>query len=576
MSLSLNYPTIRPSLLLDFAADGRLDPRITFTRATPGTYYDGVTTAKAEQNLFLQSQEFNSASWSLFFGTITANNAVAPDGTTTADTLNPTAQFASVAQTITLIAGQPCTVSIWIRRATGSNQMTIYLVSGAFTNALLTFTPTSTWTRYSVTFTPAASETGAFYFQDRNLTGWTAWEMWGAQIEQRSSVTAYTPTTTQPITNYIPVLLTAPAGQARFEHDPTTGESLGLEIEEARTNLLTYSEQFNDAAWSGKLNITIFTNDIIAPDGALTGDKLVANAGSSVKYIDRAVTIAASTTHTFSAYMKAGEYTTATIYAISPTAPFENFSANVNLSTGAVSNITAGNGGTVVTATATSVGNGWWRVALTGGVGTKTTVNPRIYPNISTEFTGNGYSGIYIWGAQLEAGSFLTSYIATVATTQTRNADDAVMTGTNFSSWFNNGQGTMYSEAVYNGLPTPGVRNRTTWALIGPGNIWNLWWETTNTLSLLVYDGAAYPATISTATISLGATAKSASAYALNNVGVSTNGASAVVDTSCIVPSVIQLTIGNLGNNFLCGTVKKLAYYPTRLPDAQLQALTRS
>jgi len=126
------------------------------------------------------------------------------------------------------------------------------------------------------------------------------------------------------------VMQSAASGVSRFDHNPSTGESLGLLIEEQRTNLLTYSEQFDNAAWASKLNTTVSANAIIAPDGTLTGDKLVANSGSSTKYIDRTVTVAASTTHAFSVYMKAGEYTTATIYAIAPSAPFENFSADVN------------------------------------------------------------------------------------------------------------------------------------------------------------------------------------------------------------------------------------------------------
>jgi hypothetical protein len=93
MSLSANFPTIRPSLLLDFANTQALDPRITFTRSTTATYYDGVTTAKAEENLFVQSQDFTNATyWITNAGVVsyTANTIVAPDGITTADTMTAT------------------------------------------------------------------------------------------------------------------------------------------------------------------------------------------------------------------------------------------------------------------------------------------------------------------------------------------------------------------------------------------------------------------------------------------------------------------------------------------------------
>jgi hypothetical protein len=85
-----DYPTIRPSLLLDFANTKTLDPRITFTRASTGTYYDGKTVAKAEENLLLQSQTFDNASWVKDNATVTANSTTAPDGTTTAETFTPT------------------------------------------------------------------------------------------------------------------------------------------------------------------------------------------------------------------------------------------------------------------------------------------------------------------------------------------------------------------------------------------------------------------------------------------------------------------------------------------------------
>ena len=88
MTISANYPTVRPSLLLDFAKTKVLDPRITFTRSTTATYYDGVTSALAEQNLLLQSQF--AGSWSTGSASLTLNSTTAPDGTTTATTLTST------------------------------------------------------------------------------------------------------------------------------------------------------------------------------------------------------------------------------------------------------------------------------------------------------------------------------------------------------------------------------------------------------------------------------------------------------------------------------------------------------
>jgi hypothetical protein len=83
MTIQQNFVNIKPSLNLDFANTKQLDPRITFARASTARFYDGKTTAKAEENLVTQSQGFTVSPWE-GPAAITANSAVAPDGTTTA------------------------------------------------------------------------------------------------------------------------------------------------------------------------------------------------------------------------------------------------------------------------------------------------------------------------------------------------------------------------------------------------------------------------------------------------------------------------------------------------------------
>ena len=230
MSLSVNFPSVPPSLNLDFAGSERLDPRITFTRATTARYYDGVTTAKAEENLLLQSQNY-AVSWTVTNLT-PVTGKTAPDTTSTATEFTATAANAVLTQGYTAIAGS-YTFSVFLRRVTGTGDIQIAADSGTWTTKAIT----SSWARYEVTQTVAAGSKTAGV---RVVTDTDAIEVWGAQLEQRAAMTAYTATTTQPITNYIPVLLTAAAGVARFDHNPTTGESLGLLVEEQRTNLFTY------------------------------------------------------------------------------------------------------------------------------------------------------------------------------------------------------------------------------------------------------------------------------------------------------------------------------------------------
>ena len=136
-----------------------------------------------------------------------------------------------------------------------------------------------------------------------------------------------------------------------------------------------------------------------------------------------------------------------------------------NLQTGTISNYTTGSG-TVNNSFISNIGNGWYRCIA---IGTASAVTG-VYFNISNTatqlaYSGDGTSGIYLWGAQLEAGSFATSYIPTVASQVTRAADVAVMTGTNFSSWYNQSEGTILSQGISNSLV-----NSTYWSLRGTGS----------------------------------------------------------------------------------------------------------
>ena len=439
MSISQNYPITSPSLSLDFANTKVLDPRITFSRPTSAVYYDGQTVTKAEENLFTYSQEFDHSSWSKNSGTITANTTVAPDGTTTADTVNPASGLLEIAKSIIIGAGT-YTLSVFLS-GSGTVKIGFYnAVDGVQDSTDITLT--GTLTRYSVTKTLSASSTLFYPATTRGLSTVTSLVIWGAQLEARDTVTAYTPTTTQAITNYIPTLLTAPANSARFDHNPVTGESLGLLVEEQRTNLLLRSEEFDNVYW-GKTNVTVTSNTVIAPDGTLTGDKLIPSTDANQHSLV-APDIPAGT-YAWSAYFKSAEYIHAAITC------FDGASYKVatlyDLENGTIVNSAVGS-----TSTITPVGNGWFRCTVSATLATGSLYGGAQYrPNIggvsAVEGTaGDGYSGIYICGASLEQGSFSTSYIKTEASQVTRSADSASMTGTNFSDWYRTDEGTFYAE----------------------------------------------------------------------------------------------------------------------------------
>ena len=607
-------PAIKPTLLLDFANTEQLDPRITFTRASTATYY-GTQTAKAEENLMLQSQDFTTT-WTQSNLSRTANTTAAPDGSTTADTLTDTTDNGAhiVSQSPLPFANTVYTLSCFLKAnthnfamATLTNTVTsqngisavVDLSTGAITQTATgtnaTFTSSSItsigngWYRVVITgssvagfnraevaFAPAA--TGNTFATNQRIsftgTGTASFFAWGAQLEQRSAATAYTPTTTTPITNYIPQLLTAASGVARFDHNPITFESLGLEIEEQRTNLLTYSEQFDDAAWT-KARTSITANAVVSPDGTVNADKLVEDTtASNTHQIQRSVSYTSGTTYTRSMYAKAAERT-GFRFQFPSSAFTSGLNAYFDLATGTVGSVSTG-----VTATITPVGNGWYRCTATATAtatasGTEISCGLTITTNNPT-YTGDGYSGIYIWGAQLEAGAFATSYIPTVASQVTRAADAASMTGTNFSTWYNAGQGTLYTESR---CPNGVASNLNRIASLNDGTASNRMeidtGSTTTTVVRITTNGTSQGSP-SAGTYTDFQIRKSALAIQFNNFTLAANTATSS-DTSAVVPVVDRLMIGQSpspNSNYLNGTMAKLAYYPIRCTDAQLQGMT--
>ena len=206
--------------------------------------------------------------------------------------------------------------------------------------------------------------------------------------------------------------------------DYTNGSCPSILVEPQRTNIALYSEQFNNAYW-GKYQATVTANSSVAPDGNTTADTLTISSGTGGSlYVLSPIT----GTYTASAFFKAGTTNVAQIEA--PTVGYVDF----NLSAGTF--ITSGS----VTATIKSFGNGWYRCTATF---TGTAV-----PYFAFLATGTTGQNIQIWGAQLEAGSYATSYIPTTSASVTRNAD--VISKTGISSLIGQTEGTMFVDYIWN------------------------------------------------------------------------------------------------------------------------------
>ena len=576
---------LNPSLDLNFAVSKSLDPRITFTRASEGRYYDASTVALAEQNLLKYSQDFDNAVWGKTSVTITANTTTAPDGTTTAASL-VTANDSSgllYLQQLTAVAA-PALFSIYAKANTANHLGVVLGNAGVFAGVdLSTGTVTLQGSGYVVT---AASIGGGWYrvtvavagggdrarifasttpitVANQSVTGdgTSGIYIWGAQLEQRSTVTAYTPTTTAAVTNYIPVLQTAANGVARFDHNPVTGESLGLLIEEQRTNLLTYSGTMSNAsAWA--LERSTPTSTTIAPDG--TNSAACFDAVGPTFALARQGIASISGSYTLSVYAKALPNTANRYLFIG----LVNGSAGFDLVGGSVIMTASG-----AAASISAAGNGWYKctVAFTASSATQQ------YFYFSNNPTGALSPAVgpacALWGAQLEAGAFATSYIPTTTAQVTRAADSAVMTGANFSSWYRADEGTLYAEAE---------SSRVTVNLAG---IYSLSDNTSaNRIEsyasaanhLYVVAGGALQADLDGGAFSTNVFTKLAAVYKVNDMAVVLNSGVVAADTSAVVPSVNKLWVGANydGATALNGHIKKLAYYPVRLANATLQSLT--
>ena len=372
------------------------------------------------------------------------------------------------------------------------------------------------------------------------------------------------------------LIKTAASDEARFDHDPVTGESLGLLVEESRTNLVTYSEDLTDGSWV-KGSSTVAGNAISAPDGTVTADKLVETANGPTSHVVSKATTTTAGSHTFSVYLKKAERSFALLYDLT-----NSVGAYFNLDTGAIT--TGGSGIPAASAYSSQyAGNGWWRCSITQSASAGTTTY-RVYLAESGtvySYTGNGTSGIYVWGAQLEESPYPTSYIPTSGSTVTRSAEIASMTGTNFSSWYNQSEGTTYSET--RNVPFGGGL----W-YYGPGGS-PRWWsrnERSDGVRTQAYDGSGGSGVVDIVVSGSGVGNIIPSLkhiVTIDNVAQehagTANGSSVITGSWDSISGVSVLQLGrrsDLGGNngYLNGHISRLTYYPYRLSNDQLQALT--
>jgi hypothetical protein len=523
-------------------------------------------------------------------GTARAVMYPAPDGSLTADKLvEDTANSTHLlTQTVTLNspytlafsfyakAAERTKVGVWFRGNTSSNrsQVTFNLTTGTssellntglFSNTTVSMTAVgSGWYRCSVIATCATGETGvrtAIYLMNDSVTisnstytgdGTSGLFIWGAHLSDSASLDPYV---------YNPGA--APTASAyygpRFDYDPVTLQPRGLLIEEQRTNLLLQSGWAGattgtpgaaPTSWSLGFGTGTETTLVSSIYGSVDGAQAIrfnADSGERVFFQQGGINVTSGVQYALSVYLEQVSGSIGDLLLV------------VSGTTTATQNTLVQNPSTPGRYTVLFTANGTGTVVVRAGVGCSNVVSTTCSATLSRP--------------QLEVGAFATSYIPTTTAAATRAADVAVMTGANFSNWYRQDEGTLFAEAAilsagYTGgvlfdIGSAGAFGTSVYAgWIGTG--WSL---NPNIAPLNI-----------TSTVSGTVSSKVAAGLAVNNSVISANGVLGNVDTSCNLTSVTTvLSIGKAGwasGNFVNGHIRRIAYFPRRLANAELQAIT--
>ena len=385
------------------------------------------------------TEDFTSTGW-IQAATVTPGISD-PKGGTTASTLAVTAasQTLSTAWHQPIDNGIDCRTSIWIRRRTGSGSVEI--ASEGITWVDISSEVDSTWKRFTSGINPTINNRYRFAVRF-GLSGYAPgdeYDVWHPQGEFISSQSNQNPS------EYVSVgVLATPYHGANVDGvkyfttengntvannivteatGPALTGDLGWLMEQAATNDITYSEDLSHADWTKSFS-TITANDTTAPDGTITADKLVEDTSTSQHIVRYSYLFSNATTYTISSFLKKAERTKAMLAfgGVSLGKPsFDYRRAEFDLDAGTIL-FTPTDGSAAIEA----LGNGWYRCSVTISPDAAGTGNHDIYTlNDAGEFayTGDGSSGIYAWGHQLEEASIVSSYIKTTGAPVTRPAD---------------------------------------------------------------------------------------------------------------------------------------------------------
>jgi hypothetical protein len=363
------------------------------------------------------------------------------------------------------------------------------------------------------------------------------------------------------------VIQTAAADVPRFDHNPTTGESLGLLVEEQRTNLLLQSNGF-DTNWNNT-NSSETAAAGTAPDGTNTAWELkdTVDASATTHSIAQgSIAMTAGVAYTCSIFAKAGTLPRVLLILTGAVAfSSGNKSTIFNLTTGITSSPAPG-----VTAQMVAYPNGWYRCVMTvaaDGTG-NATATVRIDNGSTSSYQGGGTGTIHLWGADLQAGSTPSSYIPTTTAAVTRSASVADV----INQAIANNIRTLYLEFRSPASSTRGVVSLN-------DNTAN---ERASLLTsgtdprLVVVDGGVEQANVNGGTVTANQRTRIAVRINANDFAMSINGGAVVTDTSGTLPTVDRLMLGRTqAGEYLNGTIARVTGWTQLLPDSTMQSLAQ-
>ncbi len=524
-------------------SDGSGD--LALTRASNGTRVNSAGLVEVcPWNLLTYSNTFSNVAWSKNSATITGGQT-GYDGSLNASKLEATASDAYIYEgSFSILRTQ----SIYVK-AGSTNKFSVivggYGIGMQFDLSNGTIVTNSTPSYFSGSITSvgngwyyivvtvqATAPTYGFLIAPQLLNGGgiSAGDyvyIQNAQVNEGSTAKPYFPTTDR---------LNVP----RLTYQNGGGGCPSLLLEKQSTNLLTWSEQFDNAAWS-KSNVTITANNTTSPDGTQNADLSTATAGGELL---QGVVLSTSTSYTFSFYVKKGTASDAKYRVY-------NFDAGVNVVAPT----------SYISQTSTS---DWVRVVVsftTGATGT----NYGIY---LLDQTSAGT--MYFYGAQVEASSYPTSYIPTTSATATRVADACSKTG--ISSLIGQTEGVLFVDFEFKGYD-----ELAKWiAFLGTGGTY-IGLYTDNVFKIVAEVANATSQFISQSfTFSVGTRYKLALAYKANDFAFYVNGTQIATDSSGTVPTTSQFDFNynTTANNLSSRIYNQVALFPTRLTNAELASLT--